>query len=220
MRGGFEPGRFRRRAAGVSLIAGPLVLLVGTTLHPPRERDEADMLARIAPHRDLWYAAHSLFLLSIVFAIPAILGLAHLVRARPGWAHLGGTLGLLGVVPVTVVVGLEFAVWQMAAFRADRTQMAELYSRLNDSPGIAVVLAGSLAFPLGFLVLGIALHLTRAAPLWTATLVAVAPAAFFAAGLAYSAKALTIVTAAAMLAGQGAVGLRVLTGPDEAWTPV
>ena len=73
---------FRKLVAGMCMMFGPLVLLVGLVIHPDSKTDEGAQLAVIADHLDQWYIAHLLILISIVLAVPAVLGLMHMLRER------------------------------------------------------------------------------------------------------------------------------------------
>lgn len=213
-----DPRGFRRLTGGVSLVAAPLVLLAGTVLHPARRTDEAEQLAVVSDHLGRWYAAHVLFLLSIALGLPGLLALMHLLRARrPALAHLGGGLALLGTVPVTAVVALDFATWQLGKREAERAAMTGLLDQMNGSRGLMAVAFASLAYPIGFAVLGVGLQLARAAPGWIAALVALSPTLFFIGGFATTTSVVVTVAAAALLAGEGALGLRVLAASDEEW---
>jgi hypothetical protein len=108
-----SPGPHPREefAAGVGMIAAPLLLLAGTILHPAHSGRFASLLGAAAAHRGRWYAAHLLFLLALAAFVPAVviplfgmsaalglggalLGLAT-TRAGvlPGWAGLALAIG-------------------------------------------------------------------------------------------------------------------------------
>lgn len=206
----------RRIGAGAALIAAPLAFVLGTLLHPGLRHDAADQLALIGAHRAAWYWTHVLGFLAVILFYPAILALAGLVRERaPGWALAGTALGFAGLVGWGgVVTFFGFVGWQMAA-AGDQAQMADLFRRLNETPGAIVPLrALSFGVVAGMLVLAVALVRTGAAPRWVAALIA-AGFVQFAIGAPAAQTWLLTTGTAAMTLGLGTLGLRVLRGrPD------
>ena len=110
-----DPRGFRKTVAGVSMIAGPVVVVVAEIIHPKEHSDEAKWLAEVSANTGRQYSAHLLVLLALALSIPAILGLMHMLKARrPALGHVGAALALFGTVSLAVVVGTEFVVWQAA----------------------------------------------------------------------------------------------------------
>jgi hypothetical protein len=205
-----------RRLLGMSMIGAPLLLVAGSALHPERTTDEAAQLAVIASDSGRWYAAHLLFVGSLVLSVSAVLGLMRLASSRPGLALAGTALSIAGAVAVAPIMGTELAAWQLA--EGDPAAGAAALERMNESVGIAVLLVAGLGFPLGYALLGYALRATRAASPWEALGVAVAPSVFFAFGGASTGATLWIATTAAalaLLAAQGSLGLAMLRGTAE-----
>ena len=150
---------FRKLVAGACMVLAPLFLLVAMVIHPESDTSEAAQVAVIADNLDAWYAAHMLVLVSIVLAIPAVLGLMHMLREREvALGHVGGGLGLIGLVAFTGIVAIDgFVGWQMAA-AGDRGEMVALLERLYETAGVTIpFFFMSFAFTLGmlFLVLGL-----------------------------------------------------------------
>jgi hypothetical protein len=84
-----SPTAFRRTVRGASMIAAPVVLVTAELLHARLEEDPADFLGAIAHDSGRWYAAHVLVLVSLVLALPAFLGIRHIVEVRrPALANL------------------------------------------------------------------------------------------------------------------------------------
>src|ERR687896_2229634 len=131
----------RKMLAGACMVVAPLVLLAATVIHPASDMDEAAQVATIADNLDAWYVAHLLALVSIVLAVPAVLGLMHMLREREvALGHVGGGLGLIGLLAFTGIVTLEGLVgWQMAV-AGDRGEMVALLERLFDTTGVVVPL--------------------------------------------------------------------------------
>ena len=73
---------FRKQVAGICMLAAPALLLAGVIVHPETGTGEGSMVAAAAGNPDAWYAAHVLILGSLVLAIPATLGLMHMLRER------------------------------------------------------------------------------------------------------------------------------------------
>jgi hypothetical protein len=204
--------------AGACMMFGPLVLLVGLVIHPESKTDEGAQLAVIADHLDQWYAAHLLILISIALAVPAVLGLMHMLREREvAFGHVGGALSLLGLLALTGIVTMDgFVGWQAAA-GGNRAAMTELFHNLNHTTGIVIpFFVMSFALTVGFICLAIGLYRAHAVQWWMALFLGVAAVCF---GVANPAALnwLAIVGGAFLLVGLGSVGRMVMTETDEDW---
>jgi hypothetical protein len=209
---------FRKMIAGFCMVVAPLLFLVATVIHPETGTDEASMVAAAAGSPDAWYIAHLLAMVSIVLAVPAVLGLMHMLREREvAFGHMGGGLGILGLIAFAGLVTIEGLVgWQMAV-AGDRGEMVALLERLFETTGVVVPLyIMSFAFTLGVLCLAAGLYRARAVQSWMAAFVAVGAIAG-AIGGAAAIEWLTIVGAAFLFVGLGSVGRMVLTESDEDW---
>ena len=209
---------FRKMIAGFCMVTAPLLFLVAMVIHPETGTDEASMVAAAAGSPDEWYIAHLLVLVSIVLAVPAVLGLMHMLREREvAFGHLGGGLGILGLIAFAGLVTVEGLVgWQMAV-AGDRGEMVALLERLYDTTGVVVPLyVMSFAFTLGALCLAAGLYRARAVQSWMAAFVAVGAVAG-AIGGAAAIEWLAIVGAAFLFVGLGSIGRMVLTESDEDW---
>jgi hypothetical protein len=210
---------FRKTVAGACMVIAPLLLLVGVVIHPERKDDVGAQLAVISGHLDAWYIAYALILASLVLAVPAVLGLMHMLREREVvLGHLGGALGLIGVLALTGLTAIYgFVGWQAAVPGADHVQMTALFERLTHTAGVVVpFFAMSFAFMLGVAVLALGLYRARAVQSWMAALVVIGVV-----GLAVSAFVVTswlaIVAAAFLLVGLGSIGRYVLRESDADW---
>jgi hypothetical protein len=77
-----------------------------------------------------------LVLISIVLAVPATLGLMHMLRERHVAAgHVGGGLALVGLLAFTGVTAVQLVVWQMAQPQLERGQMVSLLQASTTRPG-------------------------------------------------------------------------------------
>jgi hypothetical protein len=207
----------RKMVAGACMVVAPLVLLVAVVIHPASDMDEAAQVATIANNLDAWYLAHLLALVSIVLTVPAVLGLMHMLRERQvSLGHVGGGLAMLGLFAYTGIVGMELVMWQMVSGGSTAEAVA-LLERLNEATGIVVpFLFGSFGFAIGMACLAVGLYRARAVQSWMAISVA-AGAILFGFGVATAMNWLTIVAAAFLVVGLGAIGRMVLRETDEAW---
>jgi len=144
-----DPRSFRRQVAGAAMLVAPPVLVVAEVLHARFETDAAKQLTAVADNTGRWYAAHALILISLALAVPAFLGLVHLLgRGQAALGHLGLVAFVPGLVALTAIVGMELVLWQMAQPNANRDDMVALAERLNDSAGIVALFLVALLFPL------------------------------------------------------------------------
>jgi hypothetical protein len=209
---------FRKLVAGFCMVASPLLFLIAMVVHPATGTEEASLVAAAAGSPDAWYIAHLLVLVAIVLAVPAVLGLMHMLREREvAFGHLGGGLAMVGLLAFTGLVTVEGLVgWQMAE-AGDRGEMVALLERLYDTTGVVVPLyVMSFAFTLGVICLAIGLYMARAVQSWMAVCL-VAGAVAAAIGGAAAIEWLAIVGAAILLVGLGSIGRMVLTETDEDW---
>jgi hypothetical protein len=210
---------FRKTIAGICMVCAPLLLLVGMVIHPEQETDEGAQLAVIADNLDAWFVAHLLIVISLVLAVPVVLGLMHMLREREvAYGHVGGGLGLLGILATTGLVAVDgFVGWQAGAGGADRAEMTALFERLYDTAGVLIpFVLVSFAFTLGVVLLAMGLYRARAVPWWMAITVAAGAVLLAIAGPTAS-NLLSIVGAAFTFVGLGSIGRMVLTESDEEW---
>ena len=208
---------FRKMVAGACMVVAPLVLLAAMVIHPASEMNEATQVATIQANLDAWYVAHLLALVSIAVMVPAVLGLMHMMREREvAFGHVGGGLAMLGLLAFAGIVGMELAMWQMAAGGSTREAVA-LLERLNNTAGIVIPFAFvSFGFALGLACLAVGLYRARAVQSWMALSTA-AGAILFGFAIGTAMNWLAIVAAAFLVVGLGAIGRMVLRETDEAW---
>jgi hypothetical protein len=210
---------FRKMVAGVCMIAAPLLLLAGLVVHPEMKTDTGAQLAVIANNLDAWFVAHLLVLISLALAVPAVLGLMHMLREREvAYGHVGGGLGLVGLLAITGIVAIDgFVGWQAGAAGAGNAEMTALFERLNDTAGVYIpFLIVPFAFTLGMLVLATGLYRARAVQSWMAICLAVGALLLAVAGPTAS-EVLNILGGAFLFVGLASVGRMVMTEPDEDW---
>jgi hypothetical protein len=202
------------------MILGPATLVVVEALHPKGDSEAAGLLANVAGSTTSQYWAHALALVTVVLLLPAVLGLVHLTRSgRMLLAHIGGALAGIGLVALAALVGTEFVLWQ-AAKNPDTAAMTTLVDQTLQSSGFVPLYVALLGLPIGLVVLGVALLLTRTAATWTAAAIGIAPVIQFANEFAVGPKWINVATAAVFLLGLGTVGSRLLTETDEEWEAV
>lgn len=209
---------FRKMVAGVCMVLAPLFLLVSAIVHPGFKTDEAELLASAAGSLDAWYLAEMLVLISIVLAVPATLGLMHMLRERHVAAgHVGGGLALIGLLAFTGVTAIQLVVWQMAQPQLERGQMVSLLEGVNNATGIFIPFyLCTFAFALGLVVLAWALAAAHAVSTVMAACIALG-AALLVVASAIAVMWLLIVAAAVLLVGVGSTGLMVLRETDADW---
>lgn len=215
-----DPRRVLRTAAGVSMIAGPLLITIGFALHPRDKSDEAARLALIAQHPSRFWLAHFVIVLGFAATIPAVLGLVHLARRRaPELAYLGGALTLLGIVGTAVTIGLDGITGWLMIHNPHRAAMVSFQQQLNHTRAlIPYAVIGGGAFTLGLLVLAGGLYMSRAVPRWSSVGVAAGAIAAIVGGS--SPPVAATIGSAVLLAGLGSTGLLVLRETDEEWDAV
>jgi hypothetical protein len=217
MTGLSDAHHFRKLVAGFCMFFAPLLLLVAVIVHPETGTSAASTIAAAADDPDTWYVAHLVSLVGLVLAVPAVLGLMHMLREREvAWGHLGGGLGLLGILAFVGIVAMEgFAGWQ--AGYGDRTEMVALFDRLYDTAGVVIPFyVVSFAFALGLLCLAFGLYRARAVQWWMALFIAIA-AVLFAIGFPTATELVSIIGAAFLFVGLGSIGRMVLMESDEDW---
>ncbi len=158
----------RRVGFGLSMILAPLLWLVSAALGPPHRVSKhlADGLPHIAANPDRYLAATLIGVLSFALFVPAVLGVAHVLRERrPLLALSGAALAVVGILSSAVIHGVQFVQQQMIDVAADRGQMVALLQRTEEGIGLKVIFAGFiLGLLLGWLILSAALFVTRVVP--------------------------------------------------------
>lgn len=72
----------RKVIAGACMVVAPLLLLVSALVQPKLETNQAAQLGVIAGHPDRWFIAQAFALGALATAVPAVLGLMHMLRER------------------------------------------------------------------------------------------------------------------------------------------
>ncbi|MBA2460325.1 MAG: hypothetical protein H0V45_00925 [Actinobacteria bacterium] len=215
-----SPNSFRRQVAGAAMIVMPPVFVLAELLHARFQTEAAKQLTAVADNTGRWYAAHALIFLALALAVPAFLGLVHLLgRGRAALGHLSLVAFVPGLIAIAAIVGMELVLWQMAQPSANRDQMVALAERINESAGVVPVFLVALLFPLAWLLIGIGLYRARTVPAWTAVLIALSQPIGFIGELAGGPKALAVLAQLVFALGLIPVGIRVLRQSDGDWEP-
>jgi hypothetical protein len=146
----------------------------------------------------------------MVLSIPATLGLMDLLEhsGGAGWGFIGGSLVIIGVIFLSLFIGVELAMSAIASIPVEEHSGIEAAMQaLIDFNGPLPVVFVGLSLNLGLFVLGVGLLSTRAVPRWTG--VAIEIAALVLVGGLFS-NPIGAVGAAVLLVGLGTIGLEVL----------
>ena len=213
----------RKMVAGACMMLAPVLLLVSTIVRPELHDGSAAQLAEIAAHRDAWYAAALIGLVSIVLAVPAVLGLMHMLRERRvADGHIGGGMALLGLLAFMGLTAVSMVAWQMAAPGGDLVASAATLERFEETAGTMIPFyLGSFLWATGLFVLALGLYSARAVSPISAACLAVGGIALVV-GFAAAMSWLTIVGAALTAVGLCPIGYAVWRESDAEWehTPV
>jgi hypothetical protein len=148
--------RLYRLGTAAALIVAPLLFLVDNLLHPKEvaRGNEIEQLQLIADAYTRWQAAHVIGFLAILAFVPAVLGLAFLVRRRqPTLGLLAGGLGLAGLIGLAAVITIDGFAWGIAGELSTNSPLGPQGAAevLSDLQGSEWALPYYLA-PLGFIV--------------------------------------------------------------------
>jgi hypothetical protein len=210
--------QFRKAIAGISMVIAPVLLFVAILIHPGRRSADAAQFALVSGHSSRWLVATIIGMVALLFSVPAILGLMHMLRERRvAYGHVGGALVLVGTLAVSGLLALQLVLWQMATGAFATDQMQTLLHTFSTSAATFIPFyLLSLLVGLGFCVLAYGLYQARAVDWWEAATVAGAAVLLDIGGIFYS-NLLFAIGAAVMIVGLGAVGLRVMSETEEEW---
>ena len=206
---------FRKMVAGACMVLAPALLLVSVVIHPEMGTSAASQAAAIASDRDQWYSAHLIGLVSIVLAVPAVLGLMHMLRERRvAEGHVGGALAMIGLLAFVGIVAMEMVFW---AADTPALETAVLIDRVEDSAGImGPFYFASFGFAAGMMILAYGLYSARAVSAWMAGSLGLGALAL-AIAFPSATEWLSVVAAALLFVGFASTGWMVLKETDEEW---
>jgi hypothetical protein len=164
-----------RVAAGLAMIAAPLLLIVGALLHPTEADSAAEQMNVVRDNLSRWYTAHLVLLIGLGLLLPALLALAANLRGRaPGWYVVGATLAGTGIFLQFGGILMDGMGLWLLGHATDHDTAADL-AELTESGPLAVPFRWlALTFAAGLIVLGAALWLGRQVAIWKSALIVVA----------------------------------------------
>lgn len=199
----------RRRVAAWCLILTPVLLTIADLLAIP------DVRSHYARHT---YSGLVLHLVSIVCLLPAVLGLAHLLRRpAPAYALAASGAAALGFMGGANIMAVRLYEWAL-----QNGLEADLFARVRDLPAevegavAPVILGPGLFTPLAMLLVGIGLWRWTRLPRWALALLLVG-AVLFPAGRVSVTQELILASDVLLLPSMIFLGTRLLRGP-EAWS--
>lgn len=210
--------RTHKWIAGAGMVLAPLFLLISGIVQPTLKSGELNQLLIIRTNLDDWYASQALALAALAVAVPAVLGLMHMLRERQ-WATgaVGGGLALLGIVFSAGTVALSLVQWEMMRFGLPVPITAAVVHDLKNTAGMEIpFIILPFAFALGMAILAVGLGVSRATNPVVAFLVG-AGAVCIPIAYAISSVTLLIIAAAVLLVGLGTVGMFVLRETEADW---
>jgi len=210
--------RTHRWIAGAGMVLAPLLLLISAIIQPTLKSSELEQLVVIRTNLDDWYASQAFALAALAVAVPAVLGLMHMLRERQ-WATgaVGGGLALLGIVFSAGTVALSLVQWEMMRVGLPVPITAAVIHNLKETAGMVIpFIILPFAFALGMAILAVGLGVSRATNPAIAFLVG-AGAVAIPIAYAISSVTLLIVAAAVLLVGLGTIGLFVLRESETEW---
>jgi hypothetical protein len=155
--------RLYRLGTAAALVVAPLLFLVDNLLHPKEvaRGNEVEQVVLISDAYTRWQAAHVIGFLAILAFVPAVLGLAFLVRRRqPTIGLLAGALGLAGLLGLAAVITIDGFAWGIAGELAANSSLgprgaAEVLSDLQGSEWALPYYLTPLGFIVGMLMLAV-----------------------------------------------------------------
>ena len=210
---------FQRSVIGASMIVAPLVFIAAELLHAHFETEPSAYLDAIAANPDRWYGAHMLVLLGLALMLPAIVGVALIVRSSDPRLGTGSvSLAILGTVALAALVGMELVAWQLAQSEIARAEMIALWENTAENEAIFPLVIVALLLPVGWLLVGVGLYRGRAVSRWSAVLIGLAQLVGFASELAGATKWIAVTAQVAFAVGLIPIGLRVLHAAESGST--
>jgi hypothetical protein len=214
--------RLYRLGTAAALVVAPLLFLVDNLLHPKEvaRGNEVEQVVLISDAYTRWQAAHVIGFLAILAFIPAVLGLAFLVRRRqPTLGLLAGALGLAGLLGLAAVITIDGFAWGIAGELAANSSLgprgaAEVLSDLQGSEWALPYYLTPLGFIVGMLMLAVGAARQGAVPAPAAAVLGLA-VLMVGTETAIVSNAYFITGAAVFLVGGVLVAAAVLRMSDE-----
>jgi hypothetical protein len=202
----------------IFMIVGPLILLAACIIHPKhgvRVTSGSEYYGAAYNHTTPFYIAHTLFFLTGVTLLPAVIGLTRLVRpSHPKAALWGLVLSAMGFVGWGAIDGMDFMTYIAGANKSLDTTTMQSY--IDDAlANQAVLIPISIVFTLlviGLVVTAVGLHRVGILPLWLGLLLPIGVVGVLS-FLEYP-PLLIVLGGLFVCASVGTVGVRQLRTPD------
>jgi hypothetical protein len=211
-----DPRNFRRTVAGLCLIAGPLVDLIGGLVTPWEERETTAAYLQAMGENPIRGQISALLLyVGALLTAVGIFGIIHLLRHRAVvLGHVAGVFAVWGYVTLPGLLVTDFYDLSLAQW-SNRQDAIAISDGVGRYVGFFIMFIPAVVLGLlGVVLLGVALWRARFAPVWVPgfLLGAVAMAFFGPHGVVSFA-----IGSALSLAALGYVGLKILRMPDDEW---
>jgi hypothetical protein len=205
-------GNAERVGFGVLMIGAPILMLGAALTHPPHGIESGAQYYHAShDYSTRFYVAHTCFFLSATLFVPAFVGLARLVHpSHPKAAFWGCVLSLMGFVGWGALDGIDYMAWMAGKpdTGLDETVMQQFVEEALHTNAILIpVLVVFTLLPIGTIVLAVGLTRADVVPSWLAALMPLGLVGV-AASLQY--PVLLILSALALLASFGIVGVNLL----------
>ena len=203
---------------GLLLVGAPILMLVAAIFHPPHGVDSGEVYYLSShDHAAAFYLAHTCFFLAAILFVPGVVGLARLVHpTHPKAALWGCVLSLMGFIGYGATSGIDYLTWVAGKpdTGLDPTAMQALFEVALRTNAIMIPILLAIALlPIGLVVLAVGLTRAAVMPGWLAALMPIGMVGL-AASLQYPAA--LILSALALLASFGFVGVKLLRAPNAA----
>jgi hypothetical protein len=206
---------FRRSVAGLSLILGPVVILVAGLVDGNTSDESGSYLSDLAEKPGAIQLSVILFVLSIAAIVVGILGAMHVVRGRGVvLAHVGAILTVFGGL---VFAGAVFTTFYDLALAesTDRTAAIAVYDSVEGYAGAIVLFTlGFILFPIGITLVLVGTVREGLVAIWVPI---VAFAGFVIVSFVGGSAIGELIGAALIVAALGYTGVKVLGMSDRQW---
>lgn len=203
-----------RRGAGAGIMAGSVLVAAALAVHPRGAGADLEFLQRVEDQPGLWLFGHALMAVGGLLLLLCLNAVPGLVPGRGRRVVVVGA-GLAAVGAAATALG-DFAHGALAYVLIGDVPIErslDIQEQFYEQPLLAALTMPGLLMPIGLLVLGVGLLLSRAVPIAVAGLLVVAPVAvqvgFMATGLPMP------VMVAPLVVGLGGVGLLVSRTPTR-----
>lgn len=132
VRDNWFPGRW---LGGISLIIGPIFMLIGVILRSKFHFFFPDQLEAYKAHSTLLFISYSFFIAGNVLLWPAVISLCQFISMKkPNWALWGGSFAIFGLFARTFHAGVDHLAFQMVRIigvEATTKVMAQTYGAFH-----------------------------------------------------------------------------------------